>query len=108
VQREVAGDLQQDVADEEDPAAKPNCAAVKPKSLVNPLGPANEIAVRSRKLMKNISATNGTSRSDTFRMADFSMAGAAEISTLSPEELRTPCSGRRGQLLLGDMSWYDE
>ena len=39
-----------------------------------PFGPANEIAVRSRKLMKNISATNGTSRHETFRIADRSTA----------------------------------
>jgi hypothetical protein len=34
--------------------------------------------------MKNINATKGTSRIDTFRMADVSAAVAEELSTLSP------------------------
>ena len=59
------------------PEAKPNWAAVRPRSSFMPLGPANEIAVRSRKLMKNISATKGTSRTAILRMADFSTADGA-------------------------------
>jgi len=49
-----------------------------------PLGPAKEIAVRSRKLIKNINATKGTSRNATFLMADFSIA-LALVYMLSPE-----------------------
>ena len=51
------------------PDARPNWAAVKPMSRFIPLGPAKAMAVRSRKLMKNISATKGTRRIETLRMA---------------------------------------
>src|SRR5450830_358849 len=66
------------------PAAKPNWAAVSARSLLMPFGPAKEIAVRSRKLIKNINATNGTSRNATLRIADFSTA-LAVVSMLSPQ-----------------------
>ena len=57
------------------PEASPNWAAVMPRSCSIPLGPAYPIAVRSRKLMKNISATNGTSRTEILWTADLSTAG---------------------------------
>ncbi len=66
------------------PAASPNWAALKPRSFVMPLGPAKEMAVRSRKLMKNINATNGTSRIDTLRIADRSSGSTCAVCISHP------------------------
>src|SRR3569623_694577 len=75
------------------PAARPNCAALSARSFVMPFGPANEIAVRSRKLMKNISATNGTRRIDTLRIADRSMGSTV---TVCISHLLSVAGGRHG------------
>ena len=93
------------------PAAKPNCAAVSPRSLVRPFGPANEIAVRSRKLMKNISATNGTSRIDTLRMAERSTAdgGVGATGLLLENGMCRAVRGLRAASIRSHrISWYDE
>src|SRR3954462_11455687 len=70
------------------PEANPNCVAHRPRPAFMPLGAANPIAVRSRKLMKNIKAMNGTRRTMTLWMVNCSrvvgFALLCVVSTLTP------------------------
>src|SRR5574337_368883 len=86
------------------PAAKPNWAAVRPRSLARPLGPAKEMAVRSRKLMKNIRAMKGTRRIDTFRMVEFSTGDTAAAAIASPPGGRVCIRSGADVLPVGDSS----
>jgi hypothetical protein len=72
------------------PEANPNWAALRPRSSFMPLGAANPIAVRSRKLMKNIKAMNGTRRTMTLRMVDCSRV--VRIRLLRVVSTSTPTS----------------
>ena len=92
MQGDIARHLEKDVANEEDTGRKTKLGRRSARSSSIPLGAANPIAVRSKKLMKNINATNGTSRVATFLIA------LCSTGTLAAALLMvTPSKDGRGQ-----------